>query len=372
MIEDFFVKISKKIIHQFNRLGYLGSELFPSSRFGYQHPGFVVSITTRCNFCCPHCLRAAIDKNKTFIKDLPLPIFETILKEGKKLNFQYISITGGEPILHPQFKEIIFLINQYGYKFYLGSNGWFYKEYWEAIKQNQKNFKFIFLSLDGLTPEVHDAVRNQPGSFEKVIEAIKFYKEQKMTSVITFCVTPKNYHQIEKLPDFCLKRGIKFIKWVTVIPRERELGIDFLSYVLTDNQRREALRKILRLKEEFKGRCVFSITASFFSASGIVRDEIYLNKGIDFCSALNGHNFYIDHDGGMFFCCDINRECKNKPLIQKVGFEKSLRITLDIANEMKKKFLSDLLNNPQKINRICDFCNDNIDFCSQLITKRLP
>lgn len=370
IIEDFFVKISKKIIRELDDTDHSKQGFW----FSYQQPGFVISITTRCNFNCPHCLRATIDKDKTFVKDLSLSVLETILKEGKKMNFRYISITGGEPVLHPRFKDIISLIGNYGYKFYLGSNGWFYKEYWESIEQNRRNFKFMFLSLDGVTPEIHDAVRGRSGSFGKIMEAVKFYGERKVPTIATFCVTPGNYHQIERFPDFCLKNGIKLIKWVTVIPRGCEPGkpvSDSSGYILTDVQRREALGKILRLREEFRGQCLFTITTSFFSISGITEsDAYYINRGLDFCSALNGYNFFIDHDGAVLFCCDLNREIKNKPLIQDLGFEEALKVAVDTANEIKKRYLDDLLNNPRKINRICDFCNDNIDFCSQLAAER--
>jgi MoaA/NifB/PqqE/SkfB family radical SAM enzyme len=363
LIENIFIKISKEIIRQLDRLGYLKQRQRP--RVSYHQPGFVVSFTTRCNFNCPHCLRATIDKNKTSLKDLPPSVFKTVLEEGKKLRFRYISISGGEPILHPDFKEMISLINSYGYRFYLTSNGWFYKEYWEFIRQSRKNFKSIFLSLDGLTPEIHDAVRDRQGSFEKIIEAIEFYRERRVPMMVTFCVTPKNYHQIEELPDFCLKRGVNSIKWVTVIPTEREPGAGVPDYLLNEDQRREALQKIFRLQEEFRGRCFFIITASFLSASGTDDNKLLSRRGIDFCSALNGCIFFVDHDGAMMFCCDINREIKNKPFIQDLGFEGALKAALDAATGVKKKFVSDLFKNPGKIIRLCDFCNENVGSCSR-------
>lgn len=370
MMEDFFVRISQKIIDQFNQMDYFWPKLdLRLSRPGYQPSGFIISITTRCNFNCPHCLRSEVDKNKSLVKDLPVPVFKTVLKEGKKINFQFVSLTGGEPILHPYFRKVISLINQYNYKLFITSNGWLYKEYWEVIKQNPRN-KTIFLSVDGTTAEVHDTIRDKQGSFERLIEAIEFYRGRRVPMIITFCVTKQNYHQIEKLPEFCLKHGIKFIKWITVFPViKNSSGIDSINNVLTDSERREALQKIFNLQEKFKGRCAFLITSSFFSVSRILNNGLDKNR-IDFCPALNGSAFYIDHDGGMLFCCDLRRECRNKPLVQNFGFEKSLKITLDVANEIKKKFLDNLLNSSQKITRICEFCNDNVESCLELVTEQ--
>ena len=349
MLEKFVNKSIKKIAGQINE--FLPVSYCAAPYYHRDRRGFIVSTTTRCNFHCPHCLRTEIDKNKKIIKDLPVSALEEALKEGAKLNFNFVSFTGGEPILHPQFEELISLTQKYGYKFNLATNGWLHQEYWDILKRNRAMPKIIFLSLDGVTAEVHDAVRNRPGSFEKLMETIKFYKSRNLPLMTTFCVTRKNRHQIEMLPDFCLGLGINLIKWAMVIPVYDESGVISAEHSLTDEERNEVFQKILNTQEKYKFDCAFTITHGCYPFPKFS------------CPILDNNVLYIDHDGGMLFCCDLNRECEDKPLIQQLGFEKSFKITLNAANEMKKKFLSDLLNSPRKTSRICDFCNKHIKGC---------
>lgn len=332
--------------------------------------GFVISTTTRCNFHCPHCLRQQVDKDKTLIKDLSVSVFETALKEGKKLGFRYVSFSGGEPILHPQFEKLISLACQYSYTFNFATNGWLYEEYWNIIKQYRQYLDIIFLSLDGVTAEIHDAVRNKPGSFERLIETVNFYRNHNLPMIITFCVTKKNFHQIEKLPEFCLKLGIGTIKWAAAVPICDESGLAIKEYTLNDKERAETFKKIWDLREKLKSKYNFIVTRSFYPVSDVLSRENKNKKNFElWCPLLDCSNLFIDHDGGMFFCCDMNSECKNKPLIQNIGFKKSFEITLNSANEMKKKTIENLFNG-QEISRFCDFCNNNIKDCLNLAMRR--
>jgi len=369
MLENFTANIIKKIIRQLNGGVFSGRQNFSDHR---RPQGFVVSTTTRCNFNCPHCLRSGIDKGKTLIKDLPISVFEEVLMEGKKIDFKFVTFTGGEPILRPQFGELVSLVGKYDYEFNFATNGWLSKEYWEVIKEYKKNLGRIFLSLDGTTSKVHDAVRNKTGSFEKAIEAVKFYRNHNLAITASFCVTKKNLEEIENFPEFCLGLGINTIKYSAALPVYDNSGILNAEYVLTDKERIDAIKKISILEERFK-ECEFLITRSFYPASAALSSEATFKKRKinlwSWCPMLD--MIYIDHDGAMLFCCDINRDYKNKPLVQKLGFEKSLGITLNSVNEMRKRFLAASLNN-QKINRFCDFCNENFKDCLDLAKRQGP
>ena len=199
------------------------------------------------------------------------------------------------------------------------------------------------------------------------MEAIQFYKKQGVFLIAAFCATKNNFHQIEEFPDFCLKLGIDAIKWITAIPVYDKSGAPMTEYILTDDERNDALSKILNLQEKFKSDCRFIITRSFYPVSE--NSGIGNGKEIYTCPILNCHSLYIDHDGGVLFCCDINRKCKNKPLIKEKGFGKALDITMDTANEIKKK-ASQILLNGRKIGRFCDFCNKNVENCLDLAIRR--
>lgn len=354
MMENFVDKIREKINNYLVQLDHR----FPRAKFRSKSasfvPTFVISVTSRCNFNCPHCLRNAVDRKKTIIEDLPISTFETVLKEGKKLGFGFVSFTGGEPILHPKFSELVSLATHYNYRYNIASNGWLYKNYWPIIEKNRQNFELIFFSVDGTTAEIHDSVRNRIGSFNKLIEAIEFYKKKQLPIVMTFCMTKKNIQELEKMPDFCLNLGVNCLKLTTVISVKDKTNNFSKNDILTDTERMEAFQKILDLQKKFEGRCDFWPASSFYPIS---------KNTINFCHVLNSGSFYIDYNGGMLLCCDITYPCENKPLIKELGFEKCLELTLDSINRLKKMHAHQILNDKNPKGSTCDFCNQNIESC---------
>lgn len=367
MIEEFLIKLYDRVCRG------LGYERKRTKKIRYVLPFdpypqgvFVVSTTTRCNFNCPHCAHSFfIDKNKSIIKDISISVFETLLMEGRKANFKIISFSGGEPILHPRFKELVGLVAKYDYLFNFVTNAWLHKEYWPIVNQNRKNLELIFISLDGATAEVHDAVRNKPGSFERVIEAIKFFGKNNIPMVVTSVFTQKNYHQVEEIMNLCVKLGVRRIKLAGVLAPQNSP-----PFSLTDREKFELVQKIENLSEKFRDIIFVEVTLGTFQMGNFANFMPELKRSPHFCKGLSGNTLYVDHDGGIIPCCDIYRECKKKPLIQEKGFEECYRINLDVINEIKKRRLHDLLNNPSETYTTCDYCNKYTEIYFNIIAKQ--
>lgn len=357
MYSEFLFNFSNKIA------GKLNLRIEKNARKdGFFRPTFVVSATTRCNFHCPHCLRDFTDDNKTLIKDLSPDVFEIVLREGKKVNFSYISITGGEPILNPYFPELVNLIKKYNYTYNFTSNGWLYKDYWPIIEESRRNLDQILLSIDGATAEVHDAVRNKPGSFERLMEAARSYQKNKIPLIVTFVITKQNYHQIEEMVNLGVNLGIRTIKYTAVISlRESD------DYGLTDDEKLRAFKQVSMLQEKFKNKINFITTANLVAG----RSSDNRSSSPHFCTILDGQQLFIDHDGAMLFCCDLYQKCPHKPLIQELGFKECLRINFDVINEIKKQHAKDLLDNslPKLVN-FCDFCNNYVEKFLDLVQRQ--
>lgn len=294
-------------------------------------------VTNRCNFNCAHCILKTLNGGQTLARDLPVVVFERSLNEGRELGFNHVSLTGGEPILHPQFAELIKLVKKYHYTYGFASNAWFYRDYWKAIGQSRENLNYITFSLDGDNAEVHDSIRGAAGSFDRVIEAVDFYRKQQVNIGVNFLLSQKNYRQIAGTTRLCAKLGVEGIFYTGEIP-SGDSG-------LPENEKREALAEIGRLQKEF-GNCL-NIRI------GRTLADLNFQPDINACPAFNGQRMVIDFDGGMFFCCNLYQPCKNKPLVQNVGFKEAYRINLEAINEFKRRHF----------NFTCDSCNQHIENC---------
>jgi MoaA/NifB/PqqE/SkfB family radical SAM enzyme len=132
-----------------------------------------LEITDSCNEKCLHCFHCEIRKNK-FIKNLDK--LDKMLGEFGDLGFMQLIITGGEPLLHPQFKEICKLAQKNRYLISVKTNGTLIDdglvEFFKELKP-----KSIVFSIYSADQNEHDSITQTPGSFQETIKNLITLKE---------------------------------------------------------------------------------------------------------------------------------------------------------------------------------------------------
>ncbi|MGB8214218.1 MAG: radical SAM protein [Anaerolineales bacterium] len=127
-----------------------------------------------CNLACRHCWivpKFQPDGNGgPYVK---LEHVEKAIREGKPLGLRSVKLTGGEPTLHPQFRQLVDLINDAGLDIMLETNGTLVDNDLALFLKARSHICFISVSLDGATAETHDALRSVQGSYEQAISGIK-------------------------------------------------------------------------------------------------------------------------------------------------------------------------------------------------------
>ena len=127
-------------------------------------------ITGKCNCNCLHCFNAA--DNNRMQSEFTLDEAERLIAEAEACGINAFTITGGEPMLHPHFLEIIRSIYAHGmYVEELNTNGCFItQEKLDEMKLIGCR-PLIKISFDGLG--WHDWLRNQKGAEEDALRAIR-------------------------------------------------------------------------------------------------------------------------------------------------------------------------------------------------------
>lgn len=91
-------------------------------------PQVLIEITSRCNFSCDYCSSAFKERKKL---DMDPKLFEHVVSQLPKLTTKNIRLhIDGEPTLHPRFYEMASLVNSYGLKVGLATNGSLLKKEW--------------------------------------------------------------------------------------------------------------------------------------------------------------------------------------------------------------------------------------------------
>ena len=94
-----------------------------------------VVLTNICNLSCPYCFASSLRKEDTvFITEQSL---DTILTFLKRSHSEEIGLIGGEPTLHPQFRQILARCSEEFRKVFVYTNGIGLEKFFpEALKEN--------------------------------------------------------------------------------------------------------------------------------------------------------------------------------------------------------------------------------------------
>jgi MoaA/NifB/PqqE/SkfB family radical SAM enzyme len=113
-----------------------------------KHPVLVHIVPMRrCNLSCAYCNE--YDKTSD-----PVPIEEMLRRIDKLAGFgtSVVTISGGEPMMHPEIYEIIARIRQHGMIAGLISNGYYFQPP-KIEKLNAAGLDYLQISIDNVTPD---------------------------------------------------------------------------------------------------------------------------------------------------------------------------------------------------------------------------
>lgn len=117
----------------------------------------------------------------------------------------YIYLTGGDPILHPDFWKLLDYFHEKEIRFCIMGNP-FHLTLENCKRMRKLGCVKYQVSLDGLE-KTHDAFR-KPGSFQTTLKAIQIIKESGMWSAVMTTVSRKNCKEIPALIDLVDELGV--------------------------------------------------------------------------------------------------------------------------------------------------------------------
>jgi len=175
-----------------------------------------IILTEYCNFKCPYCrgLDKSIYGNRK-IKQLSLDEVKTIIDIWcKDKPLKNIRLSGGEPTLHPDIREIVAYAKEKGIeRIAISSNGSNKIElYKELVELGANDFS---ISLDACCSEDGDKMAGHvKGSFKKVVENIRIISTLTYVTVgVVF--TPENIEKCLSTIRFAHELGVADIRIIS-------------------------------------------------------------------------------------------------------------------------------------------------------------
>jgi len=177
-----------------------------------------IEITGMCNMHCRHC-RAVKEPHRHLTLEEVQKIL-LFINKNKGDNFR-VTLSGGEPFLHPQIVEILGMLKKSNIENVLiTSNGsCITKEILEKIEKIGIKKMCIQISLDSVNKETHDKFRGFEGAYDKALKALKLIKTFiGLMASIRATLTHSTLKEVGEIVDLSRKLGVDRVGIGTVIP----------------------------------------------------------------------------------------------------------------------------------------------------------
>ncbi|NJE47488.1 radical SAM protein [Thermococcus sp. GR7] len=264
-----------------------------------------IEITTACNLQCRHC------RVPTTSPDFMSPtLFRRIIENLVKIDIPYLTLSGGEPLLHPdlfQFLDISFEndIEQVG----IMTNATLLNDKMLNKLEKYKRYGEVCIgtSIDGFQ-EIHDWYRNKKGAFSKTLESVKKLVQRDFEVGINVTIHKKNFHTIHELLDFLSTLNITTIRIRPVLPAGKaENNKDIL---LNKDELVNVAHQLKLFIKQNKNKPAIRIV------DPVLYTLVYLNGQEPPKNVLNGctagvFQVYIDVYGNIRPCPFLNRNVGN-------------------------------------------------------------
>jgi len=178
-------------------------------------------LTEGCNLACRHCwMGPRFDPTGTRYPTLAVKLIETAIREAKPLGLSGVKLTGGEPLLHPQFTKILDIIRREGLKLTIETNGVLCTPEMAAEIAKCPQV-FVAVSMDGADAVSHEFVRGVPGSFAATQQGVRNLVAVGIRPQVIFSVMRSNVAQVDKMVPMVEELGAASLKFNIVQPTAR-------------------------------------------------------------------------------------------------------------------------------------------------------
>ncbi len=160
----------------------------------------------------------------------------------------YVAISGGEPLVRPDFFDVAKRIKENEMAFSLATNGTLLSKE-KAKKLKDLDCLYIQVSLDGAKPETHNTFRGR-NSFERTIQGVKNAVKSDIKVGIATTITEHNYKEVLEIIDLSEKLGADIFMYYNFIPTGR--GRNILNLDLSPEKREKILNMLVNQMKERK------------------------------------------------------------------------------------------------------------------------
>ena len=170
-------------------------------------PLVALYLSERCNSRCVSC-----DYWRHGRADLDLAAVARLLGSFERLGTEVVLISGGEPLLNPQWAEIAELLREHGLKLWLLTSGLSLAKHAQRAAQL---FDAITVSLDGTDSETYAAIRGVD-AFDVVCRGVRAAVAARVPVTLRVTLQRGNFRQLPAFVALARQLGVANISFLAI------------------------------------------------------------------------------------------------------------------------------------------------------------
>jgi radical SAM protein with 4Fe4S-binding SPASM domain len=160
-------------------------------------PHLDVELTERCNNACLHCYinRPATDAAAQG-RELSTVQWQDLFRQAADLGALTLRITGGEPLLRPDFSELYLSARRLGLKVHLFTNARRVTPELAALLGRVPPLQKVEITVYGMTPASYDAAACAPGAYSEYHRGLDLLLQHGVPIIVKWAHLPPNMHEV--------------------------------------------------------------------------------------------------------------------------------------------------------------------------------
>lgn len=168
-----------------------------------------VELTFRCNLRCKHCYLDSVHDGMPGQKELSAAEFDNIFAQIADEGTLWLLLTGGEPLVRSDFREIYASAKRRGFILTLFTNGTLLTPEMADFLTDWRPAK-IEITLYGYTQGTYERVTGIPGSHARCMRGIELLMERGLPLRLKSVLMTLNEHELEEMRAFAERLGVDY------------------------------------------------------------------------------------------------------------------------------------------------------------------
>jgi radical SAM protein with 4Fe4S-binding SPASM domain len=167
---------------------------------------FYVEVTARCNNDCRHCfINLPAGDREAQARELSVEAIGDIADQAVALGAVWCVITGGEPLLRPDFADLYMLLKRKGLLVSLFTNACLVtEEHVKLLKRYPP--RDIEVTVYGASAQTYEQVSRRPGSYAAFVRGLDLLMQSDIKVRLKAMALRSNMHELAEMGRFCRER----------------------------------------------------------------------------------------------------------------------------------------------------------------------